>query len=926
MTALRSDEQKEYRNRRIERDRGLEVRLVADLAARLCGLLRRGREDDETAEELRFHLEMEAAKNLRAGMSPNEAHRQARLRLGGVEAIREAVRDARGTRPLEDLVRDLGYALRGARRNPGFTLAAIVSLAIPIGFNTALFTVVDSVLFRPLPLTQPAQVVDVYSSDPDDRHTTSSYPDYLDLRAENDVFTEMAAHSPMLAVMRVDEDVDLAMGETVTGNYFPFLGVRPVLGRLLAPEDDRPGAARVAVISSGLWTRAFGRDPAVVGRMLSIRSQPYLVVGVAPPEFFGMPPIPGPDLWTPVTWVDDVTPIGISTFVSSPGETRLERRGQRWMFIKGRLRDDVTLAQAEASLDVLMANLAARYPESNEDRQVSLTLTDDVRLPPPVAGPVRIGAAGLMLVVGVVLLVACANVMGMLLARGVARRREIGVRLAIGAGRGRLVRQLLTESLVLSSFGAVAGLTLAWSLLRVLAAVESPIGPIPITLEFALDARAFLFTAALATAAGAVAGIVPALSSTQPNLVRDLNGAVAVARAGGRRWLLRNALVAGQLAATVPLLVLAGLLARSAMGTTAGVSLGFEPDRIAAVGTDLNVIGYERERADRFVRTALERIQSMPGVEAAALSSRAPLDLSFSPQNVLVPGLHGPADRGTPVDTAGVSADYFDTLGVLLLQGRTFTAADTPESPRVAVVSKAMARRFWPAGTAIGRRFRLAEWDGLEYEVVGVSADYKVRFPAEDPAPYLHLAASQRLRTGAVLLARTRGDAAALSADIRRELRRMEPDLFFFLQGDTLRETADVTMLPFRIGASVASASGAVALMLGAIGLYGVIAYLVAGRTREFAIRAALGARSGTLLRLVLATGAWVVAVGIGAGAGLALLATRVVAQAANGIAPADPLVWASVLLLLVAVCMAAFAGPARRMFRLDLPRALRVD
>ncbi len=231
-----------------------------------------------------------------------------------------------------------------------------------------------------------------------------------------------------------------------------------------------------------------------------------------------------------------------------------------------------------------------------------------------------------------------------------------------------------------------------------------------------------------------------------------------------------------------------------------------------------------------------------------------------------------------------------------------------------------------PEGTAVGRRFRLTEWDGLEYEIVGVSADYKVRFPTEDPASYLHLAASQRLRTGAVLLARTSGDATALSADIRRELRRMEPDLFFFLQGNTLRETADVTMLPFRIGASVTSASGIVAMVLGAIGLYGVIAYLVGGRTREFAIRAALGARSGTLLRLVLATGAWVVAVGIGAGAGLAVLATRVVAQAATGITPADPLVWGSVLLLLVAVCTAAFAGPARRMVRLDVFRALRVD
>ena len=902
--------------------------LLANLVRRCRGLFRGGREDAEAQEELRFHLEMETEKNLRAGMTPRDARRRAHVRLGGVDAIREAVRDARGTRPAEDLLRDLGYALRGARRRPGFTLAAVVSLAIPIGFNSAIFTIVDSVLFRPLPVSLPAQIVDVYTSDPNnaEQYSTSSYPDYLDLRSENEVFADMAAHSPMLAVVRVDEDVDIVIGETVTGNYFRFLGIQPALGRLLAPEDDRPGAARVAVISTGLWERAFGRDPDILGRSLRIRSQPYLVVGVATPGFAGMPPIPGPDLRTPMTWVDDVTPIGISTFVSSPGETRLERRGERWMFIKGRLRDGVTAARAEANLDVIMAGLAVAWPDSNEDRQVSLTLTDDMRLPPQAAGAVYVGAAALMLVVGLVLLVACANVMGMLLARAAARRREIGVRLAIGAGRARLVRQLLTESLVLSSFGAVAGLALAWSLLRALAAAESPVGLLPITFEFALGARAFAFTAVLAAGAGVLAGLVPALKATRPNLVRDLNGAVAVARVGGRRWSLRDALVAAQLAVTVPLLVLAGLLARGAAGAAAGVSLGFDPDRVAAVGTDLNAIGYERERADRFLRTALERVQSMPGVEAASLASRPPLDISFSPQNVLVPGVHGPADRGAPVDTAGVSAGYFDTLGVPLLQGRTFTTADTPDSPRVAIVSRAMALRFWPAGTAVGRRLRLAEWDGLAVEVVGVSADYKVRFPTEEPAAYLHLATSQRVRTGATLLARTAGDAAALSADIRRELRRMEPDIFFFLQGDTLRETAAVTMLPFRVAASVASAAGVVALVLGAIGLYGVVAYLVTRRTREFAIRAALGARSGALLRLVLATGGWVVTLGLGAGAVLALGVSRVVTQAAGGISPADPVAWAGALLLIVGVAAAAHVGPARRVVRLDLTQALQVD
>ena len=900
------------------------MNLLANLAARLRSVFRRGREDAETREELQFHLEMETEKNLRAGMDPREARRRAHARLGGVEAVREAVRDARGMRPLEDLLRDLGYALRGTRRNPGFTLAAVVSLAIPIGFNTTIFTIVDSLLFRPLPVVRPAELVDVHTSYPDgERYSTSSYEDYADLRAENDVFSDMAAHVPISAAIRADDAASVVMGEAVTGNYFRFLGVQPVLGRMLAPEDDRPGAPRVAVISRGLWDRAFGRDPAVVGRTLRIRSQPYLVAGVAPAGFAGMLPLLGPDLWIPMTWIEDVATM---TFVAGGSETRPERgQRQRQVYVKGRLRDGVTLARADASLDVTMAGLAAADPDSGEGRRVSLTLTENARLPAGTAGPAYVvGAVGLMLV-GVVLLVACANVMGMLLARAAARRREIGVRLAVGASRGRLVRQLLTESLVLSGLGAGAGLALAWSLLRTVAAAALPIGPFQITFEFLLDARAFLFTAALAAGAGVAAGLVPALGATRPNVVRDLNGAVAVARAGGRRWVLRDALVALQLAVTVPLLVLAGVLARSAAGAV-GVSPGFDPDRIAVVGIDPSSIGDEGQPADRFLRTALERVESMPGVQAAAQTSDVPLDASVQPENVLVSGLHGPADRGVSVGTAVVSAGYFDTLAVALLQGRTFTTADTRESPRVAVVSQAMALRFWPAGTAVGRRFRLGEWDGPEYEIVGVSADYEVRPGTEEPAPHLHLAASQHVRPFVALLARTDGDAAALSALIRRELRRMEPDVFFNLRENTLGETAAAAMLPNRIAATVASASGLVALVLGAIGLYGVVAYLVLRRTREFAIRAALGARSGTLLRLVLGTGLGVASVGTGVGAALAFVLTRLAAQAAPGVVLADPVVWTGVLLLIVAVTAAAHIGPARRILRLDLARALHVE
>ena len=894
---------------------------LATLGRWLRSLFRRAREDAETVDELRFHLEMETEKNLRAGMDPREARRRAHARLGGVEAIREAVRDARGMRPVEDLLRDLGYALRGARRNPGFALAAVVSLAVPIGLNTTIFTIVDSLLFRPLPVARPGELVDVYTSHPDgERYSTSAYQDYLDLRAGNDVFTDMAAHVPMSAAVRVDETGRFVMGEAVTGNYFEFLGVQPALGRMLVPDDDRPGAARVAVISDGLWDRAFGRDPGVVGRSFRIRSQPYLVAGVAPPGFAGMLPLFGPDLWIPMTWIDDVARM---TF-GPRDETGSERGGNGRTYIKGRLRDGVTLAGADASLDVIMAGLAAADPDAGEDRRVTLTRTKNAGLPPGTAGPATvIGAAGLMLV-GVVLLVACANVMGMLLARATARRREIGVRLAVGASRGRLVRQLLAESLVLSCLGAGAGLALAWGLLRTLAPAELSLGPFAFTFEFVLDARAFLFTSALAAGAGVAAGLVPALRATRPNLVRDLNGAVAVARAGGQRWVLRDALVALQLAVTVPLLVLAGLLARSLV--VVGVSPGFDPDRVAVVGADLGEIGYEADRADGFLRTAIERVESMPGVEAASLASTVPLDAMNNPESVLVSGLHGPGDRGAPLDSVAVSADYFATLGVPLLQGRTFTAADTRESPRVAIVSEAMARRFWPAETPIGQRFRLGTWDGPDYEVVGVSADYQVRTESEEPASYLHLAAAQHPRPLMLLLARTDGDAAALSAAIRRELRRMEPEVFFFHQGNTLRETASAAMLPARVAATVASASGIVALVLGAIGLYGVVAYLVLRRTREFAVRAALGAGSGTLLRLVLATGARVAVLGAGAGAVLTFAVTGLASQAAPGISVADPVVWAGVLLLIVGVIAAAHVGPARRILRLDLARALHVE
>lgn len=873
-------------------------------------------------EELRFHVEMETERNLRRGLGKTEARRQALVKLGGLEQIRESVRDERGTRPFEDVIRDLGYAVRISRRHPTFTLAAVLSLGVAIGFNTVVFTVVDSFLFRPLPVERPKELVDIYTGAPGDPYSTSSYPDYLDVRARNQVFDDVVGHSPALAAVRIGDDSQVVLGESVTGNYFQMLGISPDQGRLLRPTDDQPGAPRVVVLSTGLRQRAFGGVDDVVGRMILVQGHQYEVVGVAPAAFTGMPPMPGPDMWTAMVWNEAVEPI-IRQVVPSLGESRLTRRGERWLFMKGRLREGVTLARAQADTGLIMADIEAQFPESNDDRRVTLTLTDQFRVFPNVAGPVTAVATGLAVMVAMVLLVACANVTSMLLARCVGRRREIGVRLAIGAGRRRLMQQLLTESLLLAGFGAALGLSLTWLLFRTLATADLPL-PVPIPLEFSLDSRVLLYTVALGLGVGVLAGLVPALRATRPNLVAELSGTVPGPRLGRVRWSLRDALVAAQLAVTIPLLVMAGLFAQSS-NRAETVALGFDADRVATVSTSLTTIGYDDDEARQFLELSLERMAAMPGVQRVAIASRVPLSLSFSDLPLLVDGQHGPEARGSSTSTSTVSEGYFETIGVPLLEGRSFTTVDTPASPRVAIVTRAMAERFWPGQSAVGQAFRVREWDAPAAEVVGVVADHKIRFPTESDTPMVHFAASQFPPTAGVLMARTRGDAGALATRLRRDLLGLEPNLVF-LDGDTLRDSADVMLLPFEIAASGAGSLGFVAMLLAATGLYGIIACVVTQRTRELAIRAALGARRLEQIRLVLAAGARVIVLGTVVGVGLALALAQSAMRFLFRVAPLDPWVWVGTLALLGLVGCAAYTVPTWRAIRLNPVQALRVD
>ena len=826
---------------------------------------------------------------------------------------------------LENLFADVRFALRWLRRSPAFTLIAIASLAIGIGFNTALFTLVDTLVFRPLPVDHVDRLVDVFTSGSDsDQYSTSSYPDFLDYKSQNQVFSDMLAYSPAFGAVKLTDRSRLAIGETVSGNYFQLLGVKAAAGRTLLPDDDKAGAPRAAVISYRLWNREYGASAAAVGQSIRIHGQPYTIVGVAPKTFTGMVPLLAPEIWTPMAYVDEVEPGGMISVVPSPtGNTRLERRGTRWMFVKGRLKPEATYDTAAANMRLIGQRLQTAYDATNKRFEVSTLPTKDVHIHPVADRALKPIALALMLVVGLVLVIACANVASMLLARASGRQKEIGIRLAIGASRRRLVQQLLVESIVLASLGAMAGVGLAWLLTQMAMSVSLPI-PIPVSFALRIDARVLLFTAGVTMLAAVVAGLAPALKATRPNLVNELKNEVSATQAGGRRWTLRDGLVATQIAVTTVLLVAAGLLTRSLMAAQ-HVGIGFQTGGLAIVSTEMNMLGYDETRAKTFYDRALEHVRAIPGVESAALAERLPFSINYNRSSIYLPDRQGPDDKSLEIDSARVSSEYFLTLGIPLVQGRNFTATDTPKSPGVVIINETMARKYWPNQNAIGKHLRLTTFNGRELEVVGISADYKVSTVGETSTPYLHVAVSQRPDSGEEIVARTRGDAGALLSAMRREILALEPNVIF-LDNQTMDAQVAATLLPAKAGAISVSAVGVVAMLLASIGLYGVIAYSVSRRTREIGIRMALGAQPSAVVGLVMKQGLGIAAVGVGIGALLALGAAKAVTGALYGISFVDPLAWGAAIGSLLLVTALANLIPARRASIVDPSSALRSE
>jgi len=829
----------------------------------------------------------------------------------------------------ETLFKDIRYALRWMTRSPGFSAVAILSLGLGVGVNTAMFSLVDSLLFRPLPVTSPDTLVDVFTTGGDgDEYATNSYPDYLDLRAQNTVFSDMLGYSPMMAPLSLGDRSRIALGQVVTSNHFTMLGVQPFLGRLLAPSDDDPGAPRVVVLSHRMWQREFGGDQAIVGKSITLRGLPYAIAGVAPESFTGVVPLLTPELWLPVSHVEEVEPAGISDSVPSPiGKTQLERRGSRWMFVKGRLKPGVTAAQAHANVSVIGKQLEATHVQTNRDRRLAAVATEDVRLLVPQAGgPLAISGAALMTIVGLVLLIACANVAGMLLARASARRREISVRLAIGASRARLIQQLLVEGALLGVLGAIAAVALAWAMVQALQGIQLPL-PVEVAFDLRIDGRVLTFSVMVAALTGVLAGLLPALKASAPSLVNDLRGETPATKLGSRRFALRDVLVVSQVALTAVLLVVAGLLLRS-LGASERADVGFETKGLAAIALDTDMVRYTPERSEEFWRQAQARIGALPDVSSVGLiTPTLPFTFNFNQQEMRIDNrTYSEGQRGEIIENVAVSPAYLATLGVPVIDGRGIDASDIAGSPDVAVINETMARKFWPNESAVGHTFQtINPTRSRTFRVVGVSRDHQRHGVLEQASPFVYYAEAQRRSRYNFLLARTNGDASTLLNGMRRELLAMEPSLVFMV-GSTMEQNLGNSLMPARVGAMLAGAFGGLGTLLAAIGLYGVIAFSVTRRTREIGVRMALGAEPGGVLALVMRQGFTIVAAGLVAGGLLAALAATALRGLLYGITPFDPIAWGfAIAAMLTAAALANFA-PARRAMRVDPMTALRIE
>ncbi|MGE0882864.1 MAG: ABC transporter permease [Blastocatellales bacterium] len=814
---------------------------------------------------------------------------------------------------METLLQDLKFGFRRLIKSPVFSIVAILSLALGIGANTAIFSLVNLVLFRPLPVPNPEQVVSVAALTGDGEMFAHSYPNYKDFRDRNDVLSGLLAYrfSPM-SFSRNGKN-EKVWGYLVSGNYFDVLGVKPVAGRTFSPEEDNTRLTHpVAIISHSLWQTRFGGDPKVVNSDVLINGKQFKIIGVAPAGFKGTEVI-----YTPEVYV----PFAMQKWIEPEGDW-LDRRGTQNIFCVGRLKPGVSAVQAETSLNLIAAQLSKEYPNDNEGFKIQIT-------PPGFIVPSlrnnMIGVSfALMGVVALILLIACTNLANLLLARAAERSKEIAIRLSIGASRARIIRQLLTESVLLAIIGGLGGILLAGWIIDLLIGLKPPVD-IPITLELQLDWRVLVFSMIVAVVTGVLFGLVPALQATKPDLVPALKDVAS--QSGVRRSWLRSSLVVAQISVSLFFLIAAGLTLR-ALQQLQKMNPGFNPENVVTMNFDLSMQGYDRDSGLQFRKQLLNRIEALPGIKSASITDLLPLSMNYNGSSVLIEG--APEERGANAPTTmncSVGLKFLETIGTPLLAGRDLNEQDQDGVTRSVVVNETFARKFFPGGNpvenAIGKRFRTNS-KGQPWQIVGVARDGKYLTIGEEPRTFVWFPLGSQLSYN-ILVVRTTVRPETLIGAILGEFRSMDPNLPV-TGAKTLTEHMNFSLFPARAVAWLLASFGSLALALAAIGIYGVMSYSVAQRTREVGIRMALGAQRSDVLRMILTQGMKLAAIGMAIGLVAAYALTRLLANLLYGISSTDAVAFIGVSLLLGLVVMIACLIPATRAAKVDPMVALRYE
>ena len=886
---------------------------------RLRSILRRTVVEQELNEELRFHLENKIEEGIANGLSPQEARYAALRAMDGLEQRKEEMRDMRRIHWLTDFLDDARYAIRSLRRTSGLAAFVVITLALGIGMSSASFSMVDGLIFRPYPVSHPGSVVTLVSTTRDSRFDGFSYREYLDIRGKTKSYEGVIANADLEAVgFSAEPGVTprIRGGMMVSGNYFRVLGVEPRLGRgFREDEDQAPGRDPVVVLAPDFWKHEFGSDPSVLGRTIRLNGTEFTVIGVAPESFPGMLVFSHPDFYMPLAMA--------RVFSTNRQKNFFEDRDDRELTIRARLNAGATLHQAQNELDVLARNFEREYPKLNRSRGAAVHTQFEMRTRDDnIEWKFIVVFAILALAV---LLVACTNVAGLLLSRARTRTREIAIRLAMGAGRFRLIRLLLTESLILASLGGLAGIAVAYAAISFLQTFRIP-SELPVTPPFQLDTRVLAAGLVLSVLSALFCGLAPALQSTRADLVNELKAADVDVPGRKRLW-GRSVLVVAQVSLSLMLLMASFLMAR---GFQHGVleGTGFAKDHLLMVRFDPRLVQYNATQTQQFYKLLGERVRAAPGVQSAALTQNPPLGLDGFRSLAFVPdGFQMPRDREnftSAVDT--VDEGYFPTMGIRMMRGRGFLASDTGDAPRVAVVNEQFGKHYWPGADVVGKHIRLDSSAGTSVEIVGVAQTIKYRNTSEKPIDFVYLPLAQHPIPRLVLLMRSGGDPLQLVSTVKDIVRGLDPNLPM-LETRTYEDLYRYAAVDGpQVGIELVGTLGAVGLLLALAGLYGLVAYNVSRRTREIGIRMAIGAGQFDVLRLVMGKGLVLVGIGTAIGLAMGFSVERLFNSVLFNASGVDILAYVLVVPSLFIVTMLAAYVPARRAARIAPTQALRYE